>query len=156
MSWTDHRYKLGNIMNPFTTRFLCLALCLVPVGLIVPILEIGSTHVLNPHWPGHARLHEVWQLMTNSGLAFLCLWLAWNKQNVRLGSLIGLIIYVSFLMALLLSPLYGGTMRHSDGTELLIGSVNAATLIMSVAVVGLLVLFVTSKAPVSKQVLTEE
>lgn len=117
---------------------LLLSLCLVPVGLLVPILEIGPTHVFNPDWPGHARLHEVWQLAANSGLALLCLWLAWSRGQVRLAASIGLILTGSFLAAVLLAPLYKGTMRHSDGTERLVAGINSAVAIMVLVAAGLL------------------
>ncbi|MDM8349506.1 hypothetical protein P8H27_11430 [Pseudomonas sp. sp1636] len=42
-------------------------------GLGVPLLEINSTHVFNPSWEAHARLHEARQLATNSALALLSL-----------------------------------------------------------------------------------
>lgn len=38
---------------------------LVTIGILfyalaVPLLEINATHVFNPEWVPHARLHEVW------------------------------------------------------------------------------------------------
>lgn len=41
-------------------------------GLIVPILEVNATHLLNPLWPSHGRLHEAWQLLTNTAIALTC------------------------------------------------------------------------------------
>jgi hypothetical protein len=112
---------------------IVLTLALIPFGVLTPILELGMTHVLNPNWPGHARLHEVWQLLTNSSLAMLCLWLIWCSRQVRLPALIAFIISLGFLIAYALSPLYGGTMRHSDGSEIAIGGVNVAVTMMLVA-----------------------
>lgn len=116
---------------------LVLTLCLVPFGLITPLLEISPTHVFNPHWPGHARLHEVWQLATHVGLAALCLWLAWARGATRLASAIALLVTGGFVLALVLAPLYGGTMRHTDGSQLAIGGVNLATAVMALASIGL-------------------
>ena len=39
----------------------------------VPILDINATHVFNPDWTPHVRIHEVWQLLTNSSLGVLCI-----------------------------------------------------------------------------------
>jgi len=114
-------------------RRIVLSLALIPFGVLTPILELGMTHVVNPDWPGHARLHEVWQLITNSSLAMLCLWLIWWCRQVRLPALIAFTISFGFLAAYTLSPLYGGTMRHSDGSELAIGGVNVAVAMMIVA-----------------------
>ena len=118
-------------------RLFLLALCLAPIGVLVPLLEIGPTHVFNPNWPGHARLHEVWQLTTNSALCLLGLGLAWRRGSMVLPALLGLIPCLGFLAALALAPLYGGTMRHSDGTELAVCGINVAVIVVGIATVGL-------------------
>ena len=119
-------------------RILLLAACLLPIGVLTPILEIGSTHVFNPDWPGHARLHEVWQLIVHALMVGLALWLALARQQIRLASLLGLLINAAFLASVALSPLYGGTMRHSDGSEIAIWNVNVAVIIMALATAGTL------------------
>lgn len=132
---------------------IILSICLLPFGLLTPILEIGPTHVFNPDWPGHARLHEVWQLVTHSALALMCLWLTWRIGQVRLAALIALLVSVGFLAAYVLSPLYGATMKHSDGTELSIGGINSAVAIMVAAALGQVgVLIATAKQSSTKDV----
>lgn len=116
---------------------LALTACLVPFGLMTPLLEIGPTHVFNPDWPAHARLHEVWQLVTHGGLAALCLWLAWARGQVRLATGIAAVVVGGFLVALALAPTYGGGMKHSDGTELAVAGVNVAVAVMAAAMAGL-------------------
>lgn len=49
--------------------------------LVVPALEIGPSHVFNPDWPGHAKLHEVWQLATNAMLGLFAIWLVWRQSQ---------------------------------------------------------------------------
>ena len=119
-------------------RLFLLALCLAPVTVLVPILEVGPTHVFNPAWPGHARLHEVWQLIANSTLGLLALWLAWRRGRMTEACWLGLIPCLSFLAAYALAPLYGGTMRHADGTELAIGGINVAVIVIGLSTIGLL------------------
>lgn len=123
-------------------RILILAICLLPTGVLTPILEIGPTHVFNPDWPGHARLHEVWQLIAHMLLAGFALWLAWARCDMKLASLLGLLVNASFLASVLLAPLYGGTMQHSDGAEIAVGGINVAVAIMVISVVGLLWLYI--------------
>ncbi len=112
----------------------------MPFVLLVPLLEIGDTHVFNPLWPEHARLHEVWQLATNFSLGLACLWLAWIKDKVRAASALALLVTGGLLAAFLLKDLYGGSMRHTDGTEFLVLGINSAVLVMMAASLALAVL----------------
>jgi len=93
-------------------------------GLGVPLLEINPTHVFNPNWEAHARLHEVWQLVTNSALALLSLWLAWGRNNIRLPSILAMLVTGGFLFAYLVREGYGGSMVLSDGSEKLLFGLN--------------------------------
>lgn len=128
-------------------RKLSVTACVLTFGLIVPILEINDTHLFNPLWPAHARLHEAWQLMTNGALAATCLWLVWLQQRVRLASVIGLIVTGGFLAAYATRVAYGGSMLHTDGTELRALGANAAVLVMGAASALLtLMLFVPANA----------
>jgi hypothetical protein len=65
---------------------------LVPLGLLVvaillPMLEFSDTHVLHPEWPAHARLHNVWQLVTNGAISIMALWR--RRDAVRLAAALG-------------------------------------------------------------------
>jgi hypothetical protein len=117
---------------------IVLSICALLFGLVVPILEINETHVFNPAWPGHARLHEVWQLISNSSLAALCLWLVWRRGDIAMGGLIALIVTGGFVLSYLLRGLYDGTMKHADGTELAIGGYNVAVVAMIIAVAAII------------------
>ncbi|WP_043949211.1 hypothetical protein [Candidatus Phaeomarinobacter ectocarpi] len=110
--------------------------------LVVPYLEIGPTHVFNPDWPAHARLHEVWQLITNASLSMLAVGLAWQNRFGIAPEVISLAISGSFVAAYLTKALYGGSMAHSDGSELQLMGVNAAfglLLILSAALIFLII-----------------
>ena len=126
---------------------LIVTLSVVPFLVLTPVLEIGATHVLNPAWPAHARLHEVWQLATNCGIAILILFLAWVRREERLAAIVGLPVTGGFFVALSLAPLYGGSMRHADGTELAFLGVNLGTLIMGFSMLGLSFVIFGSRGP---------
>jgi hypothetical protein len=36
------------------------------LAVVPPFADRNETHILKPHWIGHARLHTVWLLTTNS------------------------------------------------------------------------------------------
>lgn len=98
-------------------------------GIIIPILELNETHLFNPNWPAHARLHEAWQLITNSGLSALAVFLIWSGRAPRLAILLSLIISVPFLLAFAAGSTYGGSMLHSDGTQLAVWGINLGVLV---------------------------
>lgn len=94
----------------------------------VPYLELNDTHLLNTAWPSHARLHEAWQLMTNSLLGAWALWQVWGRNQTRVPALIGLAIMGGFLLSYFLSPVYGGSMLHTDGTERVAMGINVGVI----------------------------
>lgn len=93
-------------------------------GVAVPYLELNDTHLFNAAWPTHARLHEAWQLTTNSLLGAWALWQVWGRNQTRAPALVGLAIMGGFLLSYLLGPVYGGSMLHTDGTERLVLGIN--------------------------------
>lgn len=106
-----------------------LAKLLVTVGIVfyavvVPILEINDTHVFNPAWAPHARLHETWQLFTNTALGFFSVWLVWGRNDLKLASLLTVFVTGGFLLAYWLRDGYGGSMVLSDGSEKTIFGLN--------------------------------
>lgn len=105
---------------------LTLLVCVAVFGALVPALEINETHVFNPAWPAHARLHEVWQLSSNCLLAALCAWLAWKRDEVRTAALVALCITAGFLVAYAARAGYGGSMLGTDGAEKVVGGINVS------------------------------
>ena len=117
-----------------------MAKLLVTIGIVfyavvVPILEINQTHVFNPAWEPHARLHETWQLFTNTALGAYSVWLVWIKDNLRLASLLTLFVTGGFLMAYWLREGYGGSMVLTDGSEKKILGINVGLFAYSLAIV---------------------
>lgn len=125
-------------------RKLLFTLAILPFAVVTPVLEVSPTHVFNPDWPGHARLHDVWQLITHSAIAVYLTWLVWLRGREREGCVLALIVIVSFLVAHVLSPLYGGSMSHSDGIELTFAA-QAAVIVMACAATILGALLFTSR-----------
>ena len=108
-------------------------------AIAVPVLEINNTHVFNPDWTPHVRIHEVWQLITNSSIGILCLWLVWVKKETLISSILSLLITGSFLVAFSLQKYYGGSLQYLDGSEKTLLGINIGVLGFGLAFI--LVLF---------------
>jgi hypothetical protein len=125
---------------------LLLTVCAFKFGIIVPYLELDATHVFNPMWPAHARLHEVWQLATNTLIAGWCIWRLWWKDDVKQPALFTLLVTGGFFLAYLLRGAYGGSMLHTDGTERLLLGINIGVLGFGIAILlTLLALFLNRR-----------
>lgn len=107
------------------TARLMITICILLYAAGVPYLEVNETHVFNMEWPAHARLHNVWQLITNSLIGISCLWMVWARNDIRLPALISTLVMGGFMLAYLLRGFYHGSVKHADGTEIMVlGLVN--------------------------------
>jgi hypothetical protein len=114
-------------------------------AIVVPFLDINETHVWNPDWTPHARIHEVWQLITNSSIGVLCLWLVWYKKEVLLSTILSLIVTGGFLLAFFLKDGYGGSMKYLDGSEKTILGINIGVFGFGIAFLFLILSHVLTK-----------
>ena len=65
-------------------------ICLI-IGSLLPIaVDTGHTHLLNPDWDEHSRVHEVWRLITNLFIAIIGLYILWKKDNLLLPAILSL------------------------------------------------------------------
>ena len=116
-----------------------IAKLLVTIGVVfyavlVPILEINDTHVFNQAWAPHARLHETWQLLTNTAIGAYSVWLVWVREDLKLASLLTLFVTGGFLMAYWLRDGYGGSMVLTDGSENMILGINLGLFAYTLAI----------------------
>ena len=102
-------------------------------AIVVPFLDINETHVWNPDWTPHVRIHEVWQLITNSSIGILCLWLVWYKKEVQLSTILSILVTGGFLLAFFLKDGYGGSMKYLDGSEKTVLGINIGVLGFGIA-----------------------
>lgn len=105
----------------------------IAVGL--PALEVSPTHVFNPTWPPHARFHEVWQLLTNAGVAAVGLWLVWRRGDVRLAGVLGALVMGGAVAASSLGGLYGGAIVYEGGPSAQALGMHVAILVPAVLLV---------------------
>lgn len=112
-------------------------------AIIVPFLELNATHVFNPDWTPHVRIHEVWQLITNSSIGILCLWLVWVKSNTKISAILSLLITGGFILAYVLQGTYDGSMKYLDGSEKILLGVNIGVLGFGIAFLLLIFTLIT-------------
>ena len=90
-----------------TSKYLT-TICLL-LGTILPlIVDTGHTHLLNPDWDAHSRVHEVWRLSTNIFIAGIGLYLLWIRNYSLLPALLSVCIVLGFFSAIFTMSLYGG------------------------------------------------
>ena len=83
-------------------------LCLIVGGMAPVIVDIGPSHLFNPDWDEHARVHEVWRLSTNFLIFCLGIYLLWVKKNKLLPAFLSLCIHLGFVFSAATMSLYGG------------------------------------------------
>ena len=90
-----------------TSKYLT-TICLL-LGTILPlIVDTGHTHLLNPDWDAHSRVHEVWRLSTNIFIAGIGLYLLWISNYSLLPALLSVCIVLGFFSSIFTMSLYGG------------------------------------------------
>lgn len=104
--------------------------------------------MFNPAREAHARLHEVWQLATNTSLAVLSLWLTWARNQTRLPNFLATLVTGGFLLAYVIRDWHGGSMALSDGSEKLLLGLNLGAFVFGVIfVLSLIGMLLPSKIP---------
>lgn len=123
------------------TKKVTISLVILLYTVAVPFLEINDTHVFNPDWTPHAKIHEVWQLITNSSIGILCLWLVWVKNELKTSILLSMLVTGGFLVAYFLQDVYGGSMKYLDGSEKAILGINIGVLGFGISFILLILVF---------------
>jgi len=103
---------------------ILVTICILLYAMGVPYLEINDTHVFNPDWTPHVRIHEVWQLTTNCCIGILCLWFIWVKDDLIPSAVLSMFVTGGFLFAFAIKGIYGGSMIYLDGSEKTILGIN--------------------------------
>ena len=94
------------------------SIALICAGLGPLLIDVGITHLQNPDWDAHARVHEVWRLSTNTFIAFLGLYLIWIMQKELLAAILSLCLLLGFWVSVLLMPFYDGLVIGQGVNEL--------------------------------------
>ena len=116
------------------------------------VADLNETHLLNPLWSPHARLHTAWLLGTNALISLVALWTLWGRNAARdvaglrlSAALVGAIL-AGFFIAAVTQSAYGGAFTDANGVPLTVGPLDAnlAGFSFCAVVVGT-ALFITRK-----------
>lgn len=110
-------------------------------GIVPAIADLNETHLLNPHWSAHARLHGAWFLFFGASMAALSLYFVWLRDSLILPTVIGLAFVSGFWLAVLTAPLYGGALVDANGVETQILGLDANAFIFTILTITLLMVF---------------
>jgi hypothetical protein len=110
--------KLEDLQTGMPMRiFMTLLWLSVSAGLFIN--DFNATHLFNPDWPPHARLHMMMLFMTTGAFTLLGLYLCWGPaesrlQSLRLSAIAGTLYMYGTVIAALTMPNYGGSMEWTD------------------------------------------
>lgn len=102
--------------NPITMKILISVVTLI-YGIVPAIADINETHLLNPEWSPHARVHGAWFLFFGGSMAMMSLFFLWAKDWIYIPCFVGLMFASGFWVAVLLAPLYGGSLTDPNGIQ---------------------------------------
>ncbi len=80
MTGCEHEQTFATKLSAmfFASKIIFTALCLITI--IVPsIMDLNSTHMTNPAWPAHARLHWAISYFSTTVINLLALYLLWGS-----------------------------------------------------------------------------
>ena len=97
-----------------------LVAVMIFVGPIVA--DFNKTHATNPLWTPHARFHVVWQVLSQSGVSLVILWLLWTDAadyttHIWVAAILNYVWGASFYATLASMPLYGGALKDVNGIK---------------------------------------
>lgn len=93
---------------------------MISVGPI--FADFNKTHATNPLWPPHARFHVVWQVLSQTGISLVILYLLWNDAadyatHIWVAAILNYVWGASFYATLASMPVYGGALKDVNGIK---------------------------------------
>jgi hypothetical protein len=69
------------MMDMRTVGRTLMTVAILVASVLPLVVDISHSHLLNPTWPPHARVHEVWLLATGASVGGVALWLTWMRDG---------------------------------------------------------------------------
>ena len=89
-------------------------------SIVVPIaVDLNESHLFNPEWTGHARLHDAMSFLMSIGLGAAALWLIWNPSRRHGGYLAcATLLSIWSWVSLLIAGLFPGATYNNEAEGL--------------------------------------
>jgi hypothetical protein len=99
-----------------------LSLLNLAQGIATVAIDLNRTHATNPNWPGHARFHLVWQVVSSALLCALAVGLIWlrgptTEYNFYLAAILTCIPLIGFMTAFVSRKMYSGALSDPNGIQ---------------------------------------
>ncbi|MFZ3033708.1 MAG: DUF6640 family protein [Parvibaculum sp.] len=113
-------------MESFYDQTLVSRLLFTLVGTAIAIgpifADFNKTHATNPLWPPHARFHVVWQVLSQSGVSMVILYLLWATSSdyhthIWVAALLNYVWIVAFFSTLASMKIFGGALKDVNGIK---------------------------------------
>lgn len=93
---------------------------MISVGPI--FADFNKTHATNPLWTPHARFHVVWQVLSQTGISLVILYLLWTPAadyatHIWVAAILNYVWGASFYATLATMPIYGGSLKDTNGIK---------------------------------------
>ncbi|ABS61752.1 hypothetical protein Plav_0129 [Parvibaculum lavamentivorans DS-1] len=84
--------------------------------------DFNKTHATNPLWTPHARFHVVWQVLSQTGISLVILYLLWSPAadyltHIWVAAILNYVWGASFYATLATMPIYGGALKDTNGIK---------------------------------------
>lgn len=129
----------------FTMRLLikCSLTAATAAYGFAPILaDLNETHLFNPDWSPHARMHGAWLLFSGACIASFNLFKAWAHDELIVPSVLGLLFVSGFWLATFTAPFYQGALVDDNGFEDTLLGFNANVLVFLVVTATLVTVLI--------------
>ena len=100
---------------------ILMTLTAIALAVGPAVADFNKTHATNPLWPPHARFHVVWQVITNSSLCLVMLYILWTplvaQYNLQLilAAIVQGAILVPIYVTIACMGLFDGALRDVNG-----------------------------------------
>lgn len=105
-----------------TISRLLFTLVAVAISVGPMFADFNKTHATNPLWTPHARFHVVWQVLSQTGISLVILYLLWSdapdhRVHLWIAAILNYVWGASFYTTLASMRLYGGALKDVNGIK---------------------------------------